>query len=162
MYGSGTQSPGGHHGDERHSHLSLADLGQVDGAPAGDDRHQISPGHAQEEAPVRDVLPFVPDVGAGLVSRSAETAVLHSFVERFLTSGAALLVTGDPGVGKSALLDVAEQEATTAGATVVHAEGVEFEAEVSFAGLNQILLPLLGHLDALPEPHQEALAVALG
>jgi DNA-binding CsgD family transcriptional regulator len=98
----------------------------------------------------------------GLVGRSAESAVLAAFLERALDTGAALLVTGEPGVGKTALLETVVGDAAASGATVLRAAGVEFEAEVGFAGLNQLLLPLLDHLEALPEPHRDALLVALG
>ena len=97
-----------------------------------------------------------------LTGRSAETAVLASFVGSASSTGAALLVTGEPGVGKSVLLDATAQEASASGATVLRAGGVEFEAEISFAGLHQVLLPLLDEVECLPEPHREALTVPLG
>jgi predicted ATPase len=109
-----------------------------------------------------DALASIHLADAGLVGRSAETSVLAAFLDRALGTGAVLLVTGEPGVGKTVLLETAARDAAAAGATVVQAAGVEFEAEVGFAGLNQLLLPLLGDLETLPEPHREALVVALG
>ena len=109
-----------------------------------------------------DALASIHVADAGLVGRSAETSVLAAFLDRALGTGAVLLVTGEPGVGKTVLLETAARDAAAAGATVVRAAGVEFEAEVGFAGLNQLLLPLLGDLETLPEPHREALVVALG
>lgn len=109
-----------------------------------------------------DALASIQLADAGLVGRSAETSVLAAFLDRALGTGAVLLVTGEPGVGKTVLLETAARDAAAAGATVVQAAGVEFEAEVGFAGLNQLLLPLLGDLETLPEPHREALVVALG
>ncbi len=109
-----------------------------------------------------DALASVRTADAGLIGRSAESSTLASFLDRALGTGDALLVTGEAGVGKTLLLDRAASDAAAAGATVLQAAGVEFEAEVSFAGLNQLLLPLLDDLEPLPAPHRQALAVALG
>ena len=81
---------------------------------------------------------------------------------RRLSDGGALLVSGDAGVGKTALLDVAALHAEAAGTRVVRAVGAEFEAELSFSGLNHVLHPLLDGLAALPPLHRQALSVALG
>ncbi len=97
-----------------------------------------------------------------LVGRSAELRRMKSFVGRALQSGEALLVTGAPGVGKTALLDAACRIAAAADARLLRAAGVQFEAEVSFAGLNQLFLPLHDRLEELPEPHREALRGVLG
>ncbi len=109
-----------------------------------------------------EVLASDRSTGPPLLGRDVESAALRSFVHKAADFGAAMLVTGDPGVGKSALLDAAEHEGRSVGVTVVRAAGVEFEAEMSFTGLHQLLLPLLGHLEDLPAPHREALTVALG
>ena len=71
-------------------------------------------------------------------------------------------MSGDAGVGKSALLDVAALHAEAAGTRVIRAVGAEFEAEVSFSGLNHVLHPLLDGLPVLPPLHRRALSVALG
>ncbi|WP_448639327.1 AAA family ATPase [Geodermatophilus sp. URMC 63] len=97
-----------------------------------------------------------------LVGRSAELAALSSFLRRMSAGGAALVLTGEPGVGKSALLEAVAREAAASGTTVLRAAGVEFEAGMDFAGLHQLLLPLLGDVPALPGPHRDVLAVALG
>ncbi len=97
-----------------------------------------------------------------LIGRSAELDLLRSFVVRAADRGGALVLTGGPGVGKSVLLDQACRIAADSGVRVLRAAGVEFEAEVSFAGLNQLFLQLHDHLDALPELHRDALRVALG
>jgi DNA-binding CsgD family transcriptional regulator len=73
-----------------------------------------------------------------------------------------LLLTGEAGVGKTALLDVAAAAAAADGARVLRAAGVEFEADVSFSGLHQILFPLLAEFDKLSALHKDALNVALG
>ena len=76
--------------------------------------------------------------------------------------GEGLLVTGEPGVGKSALLDAAAEAASAAGARILRATGVEFEASVSFSALNQLLIPLSGKIERLAQAHRDALSIALG
>ena len=87
---------------------------------------------------------------------------LTAFVAAARTNGEALLVTGEPGVGKTELLDAAAELAAEAGARVIRAAGIQFEAGMSFSGLNQVLLPLLDALPELAALHQDALNVALG
>jgi DNA-binding CsgD family transcriptional regulator len=97
-----------------------------------------------------------------LVGRDSEMERIHTFLAGARTDGGALLVTGEPGVGKTVLLNAASQAASALGMRILRAAGVEFEAETSFSGLNQVLLP---HLDALPQleaVHRDALNVALG
>ncbi|WP_229840630.1 helix-turn-helix transcriptional regulator [Streptomyces brasiliensis] len=77
------------------------------------------------------------------------------------TSGA-LLLSGEPGVGKSALLDAVARAATENGIRVLRAAGAEFEADVGYSALNQILLPLHGILDRLETPSRQAMRIALG
>src|ERR1700685_2159402 len=71
-----------------------------------------------------------------------------------------LVVRGEPGVGKSALLDYLAGRA--AGCRVVRAVGVESEMELAFAGLHQLLAPVLDHLEGLPGPQREALRTTFG
>ena len=97
-----------------------------------------------------------------LVGRESEMERIHAFLAAARTDGGALLVTGEPGVGKTVLLNAASQAASALGMRVLRAAGVEFEAGTSFSGLNQVLVP---HLDALPQlqaVHRDALNVALG
>jgi DNA-binding CsgD family transcriptional regulator len=96
-----------------------------------------------------------------LVGRSQELAVIRAFVDDLAAHGRAMLLSGEPGVGKSALLDVAEETAATAGIRVLRAAGAESE-HVSFDGLNQLLLPLSGDLDRLDDQQRNVLNVALG
>ncbi|MFD8492904.1 AAA family ATPase [Amycolatopsis sp. NPDC059657] len=73
--------------------------------------------------------------------------------------GGALVVRGEPGIGKSALLGhVREAE----GFWVIEASGAEFETELPFAALHQLCVPLLGHLGELSARHGDALEVAFG
>ena len=76
--------------------------------------------------------------------------------------GAALLLTGEPGVGKTALLDAAQERAMAAGVRVLRPAGAQFEADVSFSGLNQVLLPLGEELAGLSAVQRDALKVAQG
>ena len=100
--------------------------------------------------------------GEDIVGREGELQQVRTFLEVARTDGAALLVTGEPGVGKTELLNAASSIASAAGTRILRAAGVEFEAGISFSGLNQVLLPLLIGLPQLPAAHRDALNVALG
>src|SRR5690348_14166934 len=73
---------------------------------------------------------------------------------------AVLVIRGEAGVGKTALLRYAAGQAS--GFRLAQISGVESEMELPFAGLHQLCSPMLGRLDALPEPQHRALSVALG
>ena len=96
-----------------------------------------------------------------LVGREHDLAVIRAFADEPSAWGGMLLLTGEPGVGKSALLDAAGERATRAGARVLRAAGAEFE-DVSFSGLNQILFPLRAGLNRLDDRQRSTLNVALG
>jgi DNA-binding CsgD family transcriptional regulator len=72
----------------------------------------------------------------------------------------ALIVRGEPGIGKTALLEYAAAQA--AGMELLTTSGLEAEADLAFAGLYGLLRPILGRLDELPELQAQALAGALG
>jgi DNA-binding CsgD family transcriptional regulator len=97
-----------------------------------------------------------------LIGRETEIDRIRAFLAMARAEGGALLVTGEPGAGKTVLLNAAAEAASAAGLRVLRAAGVEFEAGTSFSGLNQLLLPLLGALPQLPAVHRDALNVALG
>jgi AAA ATPase domain len=71
-----------------------------------------------------------------------------------------LVVRGEPGIGKTALLGYAAE--TAQDFQVARAEGVESEIELAFAALHQLCGRMLGRLDRLPGPQREALGVAFG
>jgi AAA ATPase domain len=73
---------------------------------------------------------------------------------------AALVVRGEAGIGKTALLDLVAAQAS--GFDVARIAGTESEMELPFAGLHQLCAPMLEHLDALPEPQRDALRVTFG
>ena len=99
---------------------------------------------------------------AELFGRGVELQRIARFLDRAQHSGDTRLIRGEPGVGKSALLDAAADQALAAGMHVLRASGSEFEADVSYSGLNQLLLPLRDELGRLPPGAQDALSVALG
>ena len=71
-----------------------------------------------------------------------------------------LLVRGEAGVGKSALLGYLSESAS--GRQVLRATGVESEMELAFAGLHQLCAPFLDRLELLPGPQRDALGIAFG
>ena len=97
-----------------------------------------------------------------LVGRASELVLVGAFVERARTGGEALLLCGEPGAGKTALLDAAAEAAVQAGSLVLRAAGVEFEADLTYSALHQVLLPVFGEFGRLSAVHQDALNAALG
>lgn len=95
-----------------------------------------------------------------LIGREAERRAIAGLVAgaRVGTSGV-LLITGEPGIGKTALVD--EAATLAAGLRVLRARGTEAEQAIPFGGLLQLLRPALGELDRIPAPQRDALAAAL-
>jgi DNA-binding CsgD family transcriptional regulator len=77
-------------------------------------------------------------------------------------TGRALLLSGEPGVGKSVLLGEVVRGMSVAGTRVLSAVGVRFETELDYAGLHQLLLPLNDRFESLGDPHRNVLRSALG
>jgi DNA-binding CsgD family transcriptional regulator len=73
-----------------------------------------------------------------------------------------LVVCGEAGIGKSALLEHAASAAATREMRVVRASGVESEMELAFAGLHLLCAPMVDHMAQLPEPQRESMSVAFG
>src|SRR4051812_11025264 len=96
-----------------------------------------------------------------LLNRSAECGLLDG-VLRDVRSGQSrvLVLHGDPGVGKSALIDYVVRQAR--GCRVVRAAGVESETELAYAALHQLCLPMLDRLEHLPSPQRDAIGTAFG
>ncbi len=99
----------------------------------------------------------------GLLGRGEERGRLDQLLDgaRGGLSGV-LVLRGEPGVGKTALLDYAQAAAAAADLQVIRIDGVETEMELSFAALYQFLRPCLGSLDVLPSPQRTALRLAFG
>jgi hypothetical protein len=96
-----------------------------------------------------------------LLGRGAEQQVVDGLLRQARGGRSAVLVLrGEPGIGKTALLDYAQ--ASAPGMTVLRCVGIEAEHEFPFAGLHQLLGPCLGLLDRLPEPQAAALRSAFG
>ena len=98
---------------------------------------------------------------AELIGRRRERGVLDGLIQAVRGGESqALVVAGDPGIGKTALLDYVAGHAP--GCRVVRAAGVQSEMELVFAGLHQVCAPMLYRLDRLPSPQAGALGVAFG
>ncbi len=96
-----------------------------------------------------------------LLGRDREVAAIERLLAEARESrSGALVLRGEPGIGKSALLDHAVEHA--GGMRVLTALGVEAESELPFAGLHQLLWPVLDRVDALPEVQRDALHAAFG
>jgi len=96
-----------------------------------------------------------------LIGREHELARLQELLATVRGgASASLLVRGEPGVGKSALLEHVVGSAT--GFQVVRAVGVEGEVDLPYAGLQQLCRSMLGTIDDLPQPQADALRVAFG
>ena len=101
------------------------------------------------------------DPATGLLGRRGERVALDRLLDRTRAGRSAVLVVrGEPGIGKTALLHYAADRA--AGFRVVRAWGVESEMELPFAGLHQLCVPMLDRLERLPGPQRDALRVAFG
>ncbi len=96
-----------------------------------------------------------------LTGRRAERGVLDQLAEAVSQGESrALVLHGEAGIGKTALLDYLAGHAR--GAQVVRAAGVQSEMELAFSGLHQLCGPLLDRLAALPGPQRDALRIAFG
>ena len=96
-----------------------------------------------------------------LLDRLPERATLGQLLDAARAGRSGVLVLrGEPGIGKTALLDWAIESA--AGLRVVRVAGVESEMELAFAALQQLCAPMLDKLAGLPDPQRAALGVAFG
>jgi DNA-binding CsgD family transcriptional regulator len=96
-----------------------------------------------------------------LVGREADCVRIDELLEGARQGrSAALVLRGEAGMGKTALLDYAAEQAE--GMTVVRALGVQHEAELQFSGLLELMRPLLEHLPEIPPQQAKALESALG
>src|SRR5215469_12383811 len=99
--------------------------------------------------------------GGRLLGRVTERAALDELVAGVRASQSrALLLRGEAGVGKSALLEYLGQHASGCG--IARTVGVESEMELAYAGLQQLCGPFLDRIDRLPGPQRGALGTAFG
>src|SRR6185437_418879 len=99
----------------------------------------------------------------GLTDRLSERAAFGQLVEAVRAGESrALVVRGEPGVGKTVLLDHLAGQASGSGCRVARATGVQSEMELAFAGLHQLCAPMLDRAERLPVPQRNALSTVLG
>jgi hypothetical protein len=107
-------------------------------------------------------MPIVAGNPGPLLGRDAEIELLTSLLDGIGTGGGALVLYGEPGIGKSRLLSVAAELARERGFTVLSATGVQSEAHLPFAGLHQLLRPVRFHSARLPAAQRAVLDSAFG
>jgi DNA-binding CsgD family transcriptional regulator len=96
-----------------------------------------------------------------LVDRRAEARELDRLLHNVrMGTSRSLVIRGEAGIGKSALLEYLVEHAS--GCRVVRAVGVQADAELAFAGMHQLCLPMLDRLDHIPGPQRDALRTAFG
>src|SRR5260370_41945453 len=96
-----------------------------------------------------------------MLDRLPERAALSDLLDAARAGRSGVLVLrGEPGAGKTALLDWTIESA--AGLRVARVAGVESEMELAFAALQQVCAPMLDQLAGLPDPQRDALGVAFG
>jgi hypothetical protein len=94
-----------------------------------------------------------------LPGRRGESEALDRLLEDVRAGESrALVLRGEPGIGKTALLDYAIERAS--GFRVARAAGVQSEMELAFAGVHQLCAPMLDRLERLPDPQRDALRTA--
>jgi hypothetical protein len=99
----------------------------------------------------------------GLTGRRAERDALDDVVEAARAGrGPVLVIRGDPGVGKTMLLEYLAGRACDSGCRLARAAGVQSEMELVFAGLHQLCRPMLSRAEGLPGPQRDALRTAFG
>jgi DNA-binding CsgD family transcriptional regulator len=104
-------------------------------------------------------MPTLP--GLGFLGRAREREHLDAMLAQACDGQSALLVVrGEAGIGKTALLRYAARQAS--GLRVAEIEGIQAEMELPFAGIDRLCAPMLERLEVLAEPQQTALRVALG
>ncbi|MGI5241181.1 AAA family ATPase [Dactylosporangium sp. CA-139066] len=101
-----------------------------------------------------------PPHGVDLLGRSAELEAIDALLAG--RAGGGLLLRGEPGVGRTALLDAAEVRAAAAGARVLRASCAPFEARMRFSALHQMLYPVRETAQRLPGGQRDALADVFG
>ncbi|WP_229075036.1 AAA family ATPase [Actinoplanes sp. DH11] len=105
----------------------------------------------------------MPDADLPLFGRDAELALLdHLLTDAAAGSGAALVIRGEPGIGKTALLDCLERSASQQRMRVLRSVGAESESQLPYAAIHQLLHPLFDGIGDLPPVHRSALRTAVG
>jgi DNA-binding CsgD family transcriptional regulator len=132
--------------------MAVPERASLGSAAARTSGRPVSPADPGSAPPVRA------SVVVGRAHEQAELAELISLAR--CGEGAAIVLRGRPGVGKTLLVDAAEGRA--GGVRVIRANGVRSETPFAYSGLHQLVAPLLGEgLDRLERPHRDALRTAL-
>src|SRR4051812_20347626 len=109
----------------------------------------VLPAHRRNRLALANISPM-------LLGRETELGACRELLDRARGGhGGALVVHGEPGVGKSSLLAAAA--AGAAGFQVLTTQGIESESPLAFAALHRLLIPLLDRVDRLPAPQATAL-----
>src|SRR5262250_1397685 len=107
-------------------------------------------------------MPIAASSPGPLLGRDVEIDLLASLLDGICTGGSALVLSGEPGIGKSRLLSVAAERARERGLVVLSTTGVQSEAHLPFAGLHQLLRPLRAQAASLPAAQRAVLDAAFG
>lgn len=97
-----------------------------------------------------------------IIGRTAELAVIADTLSAISVSGSALVIDGEAGIGKSTLLAAAADWAGADGYTRLGCSGLQSQSEVGFAGVHELIHPLLAHTHDLPDRQRSALLTAFG
>jgi DNA-binding CsgD family transcriptional regulator len=97
-----------------------------------------------------------------MVGRDRELQLLEDLLDGVHQRGQTLLLRGEAGIGKSCLLAAASSAATERGFQVLSTTGVQSESHLPFAGLHQLLRPILARVEDLPGPQRAAMRAAFG
>lgn len=99
---------------------------------------------------------------ARVIGRGSELRQLGGLLDRVRAGGGALVVRGESGIGKSAMPAEAVRLATAQQLRILATTGVQSESQIAYAGLYQLLRPVLDQLDRLPAPQRNAVLAAFG
>src|SRR4051812_2576342 len=100
-------------------------------------------------------------LASGFLDRATERQALDGLLAQARAGeGGVLVIRGEAGIGKTALLEYVAERAS--GCRIIRIAGVESEMELAFAGLHQLLAGLLDGLNGVPDPQRNALRAAFG
>src|SRR5579863_7413183 len=102
------------------------------------------------------------DDARDLIGRHAQLERLDALVNRLHEGGDAVVISGEAGIGKSAMLGHVREQAHAHGMTILATAGAESEAELGFAGLHQLLFPIIDAIELLPDTQRGVLRAAFG
>ncbi len=119
------------------------------------------PDERRSRLPSREARWQNPLMAQDVLGRDTELRRIGQVLDRAATEPAYLCLTGEPGIGKTTLLQAARRTAADRGFSALSCGPAVVESEMSYAGLTDLLSPVTDHLDELPEPQRIALEAAL-